>query len=477
MIDLPDYSDMELANDDRIVVVGKWRPASGGKGQVEVEVLSIVRGNCPYGTIKVFLKEVALEDDCVLGGALGRNEVNPSNQCLWFLDTDPDSSPEQRIFTVIHPRAIQPIETRPYFEAMWAANPESLVPSLLGQVSRVGTERVLRYINGGRNPWPFVRWFDGSWDGIPLKNERERVWNFIASSSHSRPLAVAVLAELAGPQSIQRLRTLLSDSDALVRAVAVGYLVRFDDVVSFSQFSAALMDAPGELVGWHLVDVIAEKGDSRLVPALISFLESYAPSGNDPTGTPAYWACKALKRLTGCVLPYDVAKAKQCLYRLESAATEIQREEIAKSISIESEPLTAKLIRQEMRPANASSGFDERWGFVDCIVTIEINNRSKEELVIPRGWVALELDDEMQQWCANPVRDFGDCPLVLPAGSQYPIALRVPAKDFFAMGGRTRKYRLCFLNADRVNGKKMWTGEVPLQIDVPFPDILSASKS
>ncbi len=461
MIRIGDLSDFQLATEFPIVVVGQWKACSGHTNRVEV--LSVAKGSCPLGPIPVFSRHVLFEETRVrFHESVRLDPLLPSQPCVWFLQEHAKSRESFRIFQVDHGRAVQPLETLPYFEAMWSSDPAATVPQLLDKVEGLVVQRVLSYINGGYPPWPFDSPFhnERSWDGVALPGEADRVWQFLNYSTRDRLFAAGVFAELSGTSGIPRLRTLLNDSDPDLRALAVGHLAELNDIHSYALFADALVSTPRYYLGYCVVEVLSNENDMRLAPALVCFLECPDRWYGDPRGNAAYWACRALKRLTGCVFPYDTVKAKRHLQRLQTATTK----EVIQAITAESEPLVAEMIDREFKPPGAKPESDPKWGFADCIVTIRITNRSQQELTIPTTPSAVELDNDVMQHPACGVPEYqGADPLVLAPGSDKSIFLRVQANRFFAKPGCKRNYRLCFWNTECVSGKKLWTGEVPLR--------------
>jgi hypothetical protein len=335
-------SDEELAQYP-IVVVAKWDKApfrahqrystNNNLGQVvtafeaytELNVLRVIKGPVQPGvtTLKVsYGVGWSTNGDRVTSATsteLPGDVETVAEPNIWFLQKSKswDESDRTNYLSLTYYRAIQPLVLENYFAALASGKPEKEVRALLASTNATAVLRGLSYACGGDWPWPydseFARFIRGS--SPPGKKRVEYADSIEAflkreSLTKNRPLAVVIYADLTGAKGVPSIRSLLRDSDSVVRLLAAGLLARQKDATSIPGIIHAMDGKTNHWDAGKVINAIAAWGDTRLVPALANYLEAM-PTGNEIYGsnTIAFMSREALHRMTGHWFPYDTQAA------------------------------------------------------------------------------------------------------------------------------------------------------------------------
>jgi hypothetical protein len=247
-----------------------------------------------------------LQDDIV--------EVAEPN--LWFLSRHRswDEKDEREYLYLSTYRDVKPAALKPYFEALMSEDPPTKMADAFRSPEPLVLQRCLRFAAGGGSPWPlerpdafsFLAPKIGNPPVVALTAETERLLD--NPKSPERPLATAVYAQLVGAKSLPRLRKLLGDKNAQVRAMALALLAKQRDGESCDAMCRAAADIQDGLLGCAIVEAVGEWKDERLVPVLIALLQNDARSyrNGDGLGIPALNAQQMLTDMVGYTFPFEV---------------------------------------------------------------------------------------------------------------------------------------------------------------------------
>jgi hypothetical protein len=342
-------TDEELARKP-LIVVARWpkaRRSDHGRGEVHTELIveRVLKGSISPGrhqlrvgvSVSWQADGMGLIDQSSGFMRLG-SEYNVTKPTLWFLSRERSWNPKDKTLylSLDTGYGVQPLALEPFYTALLGETPHQRAAEFLQAESPEIVLRALDYVNGGATPWPFQRWQPWYAHYKP-KPPRRLVQHAPAvakvlerQEAELRSYAAAVYAELAGRQSVPRLRSLLADKDPEVRAVAVGVLARHRDSTSVGLFSQAVLGIKGAHLGCEVVGRLAGWGNPQVVPALINFLENddYAGSlGMVDIRIPALKAQEALRRITGFSFPYDARASQRAWADAQQFLTTQQRAE------------------------------------------------------------------------------------------------------------------------------------------------------
>jgi len=382
----PYKTDAELTQNP-IIVVATWdraemRPHERVRGNVgekyemftELNVHRVIKGDIKPGkhTILMGWGIGWGEDGTGLATYTSTHiQGDANNVCqpnIWFLERKRswDEADKTLYYHVPHYRAIQPPFLEEYFAALGSGDPHVAVPKLLSSDNHEVLERVLRYLCGDVLPWPNGDGFASMYleppqRGKVLKSQVGAVRGLIGRDvGEVRVTAASVYAFLAEKEGIAYLRTLLTDADPKVRAIAMGTLAIQRDRASIDAIGAAAKGVEDGWLGCKVIDALANWGDAGLVPSLIPFLDidSFAYLSGDEMGIPAVKARKALNKLTGCWFPYDAEAASRVWKEATAVADPAKRKALLTRLLPDTEcPVIAELVgspRQE--PAKPPAG-------------------------------------------------------------------------------------------------------------------------
>jgi hypothetical protein len=460
----PYMSDEELA-DLPVIVVAKWEKAPFHShikydqdkelGRVvrqfeaytKLKVLRTVKGNVPPGDVELLVNYgISWHEDgkWVTSGTsteLPGDVEDVTTPNLWFLTKARswDSNRKKEYLSVDNYRQIQPLVLEKCFVALGSPRRETLVPQLLATDSPEVAMRVLRYISGGIWPWPYdpdafemrLRHSNPEHRGRTLKEESQRVWSIVKSNAgKSRPYAVSVYADLKGRDSIKDIRTLLDDKDPIVRGVAIGILVRYEDGESLERINKAIRGVDKGWLACKLIDALSSWEDERVVPCLISYLQnsSFAYQHGDDLGIPAIKARQALKDMTGHWFPFDVDLSMKAWRQARQIPDKVKRRELLNQlIPGEEFPFIAELVgkisyktaNDAKQPAAKSSleatGLGDNAGSEQvAVATVRLRNITKRPVVVGKRPTAVDMSSP--NGCAYYGNSF---PTMKPASDQF----------------------------------------------------------
>jgi hypothetical protein len=290
---------------------------------------------------------------------------------LWFLTEEPswDEARPGNHLTISNYRRIQPLELEPYFAALSSGHPEIELPKLLSPDKPEMTSRVLHFISGGVWPWPyepdslelFIK--QPQHRTATLKSEAAGVLAIVRSNGSGplRSRALSVYADLMGDDSLEAIRPLLDDPDALVRGTAIGLLVRHCDEGSLNRLATAIREVQQSWLACKLIAAMEQWGDLRLVPSLITFLQNggFAYQDGDDIGIPSLKARVALQKMTGHWFPTDVERSLEAWKRVSAVPDAQQRSQILQQLIPGQEfPLVAELIGNPIHPSAPATAPD-----------------------------------------------------------------------------------------------------------------------
>lgn len=394
-------SDDELAQYP-IVVVAQWKRGDfkphhryrrednenvivGLEAFTELEILRVIKGDVKPGTAKL-----------KVGGGIGWSEdgsgVSSASSTelpgdvdkvtapnLWFLKLEKswDENDRSDYLSINNYRAVQPLTMEAYFQRLSSKHPEQEVPELLFSDKKEVVQRALRYVCGGMTPSLdpdefSARYLEPRNQGKLLKEQANSVKKVVEQTKIQQVRETALVAywKLVGSAGTEFTRGLLRDGNSDVRAVAVVLLARQRDEHSLQ----AIIDAvEGVRDGQHACSVVKALvgwGDTRLVPALISFLRNGESAGlyGDDLFIPALKAKEALYSITGHYFAFDVESSRRAWEASQNLADKEERKRrLDKVQSQDPSPLRAELIGD---------------GSTNAAVRVE--NKSKEEIVISR---------------------------------------------------------------------------------------------
>lgn len=472
-------SDEDLANYP-IIVAGKWNKvalrdhsrteddARVGKVLKDTEVHTelvverVIKGDIKPGTHKILLgfrigwagkdggPVMSFMSTEMMGDV---KEVTETN--LWFLvpkrswdKTDPKTYLALETY-----RGVQPVALEKYFLALTSVHAKAQVTKLLITEEPVVIERVLTYLSGGTLPWPYE---PDRFDPHRKVKQRKEPMPVYAPDieklldrkpAEVRRLAAAVYADLAGESAIPRMRQLLGDSDATVRAIAVGHLLRRDDPAPGEAICRAVRGIQEGGMACKLVELLRRWKDPHAVVALIEFLQNddFAYQIGDDLGVPALKAQAALKERTGYDFPTDVEAARiawEDARAISNAEKRVQH--LALKLPYDSTPLTGKLVKDAMGEA------------------LILTNRSKQSVAVAkRPGIEYRWTNGVGGGASDGRPENKDAFTTLAPGD----SMRVDVNSQWTDRSRLKSLMVYFLsNGNRV-GFNAWIGKVVLQFD------------
>jgi hypothetical protein len=370
-------SDEELAKQP-LIVVGRWNKADvrrhdhvidkiifDSESHTELLVERVVSGDLKPGTHKILLEWsigwLAKDGGPVMNFGTSEMEgdvkdVTESN--LWFLTpkrswdkTDPNTYPTLTTF-----RGVQPAVLEAYFRALASKQPGDEMARLLSSDQPLVIERALKFLSGGALPWPYGSDFLADAQGVkrqrkPMTQYATRIEELLSRTNPQiRQQATAVYAEMAGKKGIPRLRHLLQDRNAEVRAVAAGALIAEDDRVSGDDVVRAMVGRAKASMACQLIDRLKAWKSPYAIPASIEFLQhdEFCFRSGDDIGMPALKARIALKELSGYDFPADVSASRAAWKKVESITDAKERvAQLSKILPNDPNPLIGCIVHQE----------------------------------------------------------------------------------------------------------------------------------
>jgi hypothetical protein len=329
-------SDNDLVNYP-ICVVAKWggellrqRTSVNESGkasddyETEIVVDRVISGELRPGVVNIRVKWPIgwnTDGDGLVSGTsttrMGEIEdVRDLN--LWFLTID-KTDPEFKVPYLDSYRAIQPLYLEQFFNALRKANPTNEVLALSsGSEPRV-VLRCLKYLGGGRFPWPLARGEKNKHElplstlSISVQCEEQLHKLLLSESEDVRCHAAALLWLISGNSCAWRLRPLLSDESGRARGVAAAILAAQRDKLSINSICKTAKYIEDAFVSCELIDALERWNTVAIAPALIAFLEddSFAYRDGRDIGIPAWKAHRALRSVTGYWFPYNVKQSQE----------------------------------------------------------------------------------------------------------------------------------------------------------------------
>jgi hypothetical protein len=326
-------------------------------------------------------------------------DVAESN--LWFLtpqrswdQTDPNT-----YLALTTYRGVQAAVLENYFMALAAKDPPAEIVKLLSAEPPIVIERSLKFLSGGTFPWPYGPGELETFLGVkqirkPMPQYASHVEKLLSRKElEVRQQAAAVYAELAGKDAIPRLRCLLHDLDATVRAVAAGALVHCDDRASGDDIVRALVGRADETVALELIERLRKWKSPHAVPALIEYLQHDGFSYQDGYfGAPALEAQKALKERTGYDFPTDISASRSAWQKAEAIADAKERAAFLKTALPNGQSLVGKRVIDEKGAALMLTNRSNR-RFMVLREATSIDYRSSHRLSSKYGKIPSKKED------------------------------------------------------------------------------------
>lgn len=472
----PSYiSDEEFAKYP-IIVVARWnkpefQPHHRQEGNVikdieaftQLEVVRVIRGDVQPGNNKLKIGwgiSWSKNGEYVTSGTsteLLGDATNISNLNLWFLQRERswDKRDKTNYLSISHYRSIQPLALEEYFRCLGSKNPEKETPKLLASDDPEVVRRTLRYVCGGITPELRLEEFDflASY-GEPkntgkLLNEADAVKRVVEQSKMQEVRAMATMAywKLNGAGGIPFIRELLRDKNPNVRATAVVLLARQKDEPSVQPINQAVDGFRDGLESCCVVKALAEWGDSRLVPALISFLNNgeYAGAYGDNVFIPALKAKEALYKLTGHYFTLDAQASLRAWENVKHIQSwEERKRQLAQLQPDDPSPLKAEVI-----------------GTGTTNAVIRVSNKSKQEITIPRyaSWVEQKWPSGSSGCGSQGSKDNESDFVTLKPGDSIQIQATLQESFLLAQPG-SRTVTLTYKDNGSRQGLKAWIGLV-----------------
>ncbi len=426
----------------------------------DLEILRVLKGDVSTGTNQIKLGwGIVWEDDghYLSSGTSSyfRGEVADVTQPnLWFLQrsTSWDNHNPTNYLSISHYRAIQPLVLEPFFQSLNSAQPEILAPQLLHSSEPLVVQRVLRYVCG--ETIPSLDPDDSSFytgparPGKLLVEQAEAVRGLLGQTTHQelRATAAVVYSRLAGAAGNSVLRQLLQDPDPGVRTAAVVLLARQRDEPSLPWFTAAVAGIRNGDDARNLVRALADWGDVRLVPALISFLRRE----NVETGyeydffNAALLAQKSLTLITGHQFPNEVESSRRAWESVTGISDRAARKRALDRLQTDDPfPLEAEVVGDGTTNA-----------------AIRLTNHSKREVIVTRKPDRIEQSwiRSLAYWFEYPGgSDTGFVVLTTGASMQFPVEL---SPKYLRAEVDNRKLTLVFVNNGSRSNLHAWFGFV-----------------
>lgn len=473
----PSYiSDEELARYP-IIVVAQWNKAEfkphhrkkdnvieNSEAFTDLEVLRVIKGDVQPGTNKLKIGwgiSWSQNGDRVTSGTsteLPGDVANVTEPNLWFLQRKRswDNRDNTNYLSISHYRSIQPLKLEGYFRSLDSRNPEKEISKLLASDDPEVVRRSLRYVCGGITPSLNLDEFDfltndrePKTTGKLLKAQADAVKRVVEQTKTQEVRAMAAMAywKLKGADGIQFIRGLLRDDNPSVRSTAIVLLARQKDERSVQSINKAVAGIRSGLESCCIIKALAEWGDIRLVPALISFLNNgeYAGALGDDVFIPALKAKQALHKLTGHYFALD----SQSSLRAWENVGHIQNSEERKRQLAQLQPHDPAPLKAEIVGTGTTNA------------AIRVINKSQQEVLISRypAWVE-------QKWpsgvtgCGSekPKQNESDFVNLKPGDS---IQIQVTLQESFLLAQpSSRTVTLTYKDNGSRQGLKAWIGLV-----------------
>lgn len=432
----------------------------------ELEIVRVISGDLKPGTAKLKVGGGIgwLEDGSGVSSASSTelpgevdNVIAPN---LWFLRLEKswDKNDRSDYLSIDNYRAVQPLTMEDYFHRLSSRNPEREVPELLFSDKMEVVQRVLRYICGGVSPSLdpdefSARYLEPRNPGKLLKEQASSVRKVVEQTKIQQVREPALVAywKLVGSAGIGFTRGLLRDENPSLRAAAVVLLARQRDAHSLQAITDAVN---GVRDGQHACSVIKSLvgwGDTRVVPALISFLRNGESAGlnGDDLFIPALKAKEALYSITGHYFAFDVDSSRRAWDAAQNLA---DREERKRRLDA-------------LQPQNPSPLRAELIGDGTTNAAVRVKNNSKEEVVISRypAWGEQKWPGGVAGCRFRKAAGHGNPEFVTlaPAGSTE-VSIGLLESYLLAEPG-TRKLTLAYTDNGSSQGVNAWIGLVNVQ--------------
>ena len=310
------FTDRDLATKPVIVVAKADKTGIFGvrakSGDVEkratIIVERVVAGKVDVGkhiiSVDIFV-DWSMEDGRVeyTGSSEALGDGNANKSSLWFLSRQ-RSKDGFLLLSLDSYRAVQPLCLEPLYRSLREGTFDRRVKDLLASDHDLVAIRTLKMMCGGTLPWPYE---PGDWElpvklAKPVSGHADSLKRLIHShrSLQVRRDAAAVYARLEGKKAVPELRSLLASADPDLRAIAVGWLIKYDDRESRDAMRKAVKGVDNCVMACEVIARVADmEDDVNAVPILIEFLETDGLAyqiGSD-VGIPAIQAQEVIWRL------------------------------------------------------------------------------------------------------------------------------------------------------------------------------------
>jgi hypothetical protein len=380
----PPYVTDEKLAQSPIIVVGKWNRApfktyagswydwlkdkveTGDEVQTELLVERVIKGDVRPG-VHPLLVDSGVSWEPHGGWVEGRASMpalgdvkEVCDSSLWFLapGCSWDKADRRDFLAIDTYRGVQPLALEAYFAALRSADPDRKIAELLVTEDTEVIHRVLTYLAGGILPWPYegeelVHCFGCARLREPMRTQAAAVEKLLERKpAEMRRMAMAVYAELAAEKCVPRMRELLEDDDEAVRAIAAGVLVQ-RGAAEAEPIRRAMVGHKETYFACQVIDCLQKWGKAEAAPALIELLQADG-AGNQPwcgQDLAALRARAALREITGCDFPTDVAAARQAWEKAKAIDdSEVRKAFLTGRLAYDPRPLEGRIAWEREGP-------------------------------------------------------------------------------------------------------------------------------
>lgn len=488
----PRVTDVDLAVMP-VVVVGYWPKAKwvdrsnvvrnlcyDVEAQTKLVITKVIHGDLKPGTVDLLVKDyVAWEEDgSMINSATSSEQLGDvkdvSKPNIWFLkwDSSWQKNDKKTYLHIPSFRCVQPTNLKHFYEILRKPTRQSDVSPLFQSRNPLIIQRLLSYLSDEIPPWPEISSFIQNEDGDVL--ERYGDWdtskrvhalipNILAlakSNGPSATTALALFAEMMGEKALPELRTLLTNRDPNVSAVAAAWCVRLGDHKSWEQISKALCRCKDSDTVNQAICVIQKSKRVEYVPTLIDFLEftSKRNAFSEEAST-ALTAQKALRALTRFTFPFDSNASSYAWNRVSSEESEARANHLQELLGQWDNPFEA--ICKVVPDTNNELKKSDPEVLVSATAWLQVTIKNKTDHPITIAESPQTMTHQTYKGRADGGLQTGAKSFVT-IGSGKSYTFRVP---FVEMGDGRNTMSFGFLRNGREKGRKAWIGFIKTSFD------------
>lgn len=483
----PRVTDVDLAVMP-VVVVGYWPKTKwvdrsnvvrnlcyDVEAQTKLVITKVIHGDLKPGTVDLLVKDyVAWEEDgSMINSATSSEQLGDvkdvSKPNIWFLKWDSSwQKNDQKTYLHIPSfRCVQPTNLKQFYEILRKPTRQSDVSPLFQSRNPLIIQRLLSYVSDEIPPWPEISSFIQNEDGDVL--ERYGDWdtskrvhalipNILALAKSNGPSAItalALFAEMTGEKALPELRTLLTNRDPNVSAVAAAWCVRLGDHESWEQICKALSRCKDSDTVNQAICVIQKSKRVEYVPTLIDFLEftSKRNAFSEEART-TLTAQKALRALTRFTFPFDSNASSYAWNRVSSEESEARANHLQELLGQWDNPFeaTCKVVPDTNNELKKSD--PEALVSATAWLVVTIKNKTDHPITIA------ELPRSIDQNSSRGSTSHGgqaSAKRYVSVAAAKTYTFKVP---FFDYGKGFYSLSFGFFRNGRETGKKAWIGSI-----------------